>query len=145
VLARGRMFVADIVEGYGVIVQGSNAPTDVEWDEVLAFYQTMLAADRLRVLVYTEGAAPNASQRGKLQDQLGKKKMIFAVITPSAWARAVGTAVSWFVPNVAMFHPNELEKALDHLGVAAQTRAGIRERFDQLRGALQGLPGVAAR
>ena len=144
-IVQGRMFVADMVEDYGVIVQGSEAPTDAEWDEVLAFYRDMIAAGRLRVLVFTDGAAPNASQRGKLQDQLGKKKMTFSVMTQSAWARAVGSAVSWFVPNVAMFSPNELEKALDHLTVPPQLRSRMREKLDELRTLLPRLPKVASR
>src|SRR5690242_948591 len=113
--SEGKSFVAELVSGIGVMVQGKEALPDDDWDRILEFYRQLVSVNVTRCVVYTDGSAPSAAQRGKLQAMLGKVKITFAVLTPSAWARAVGAAISWLVPNVAMFKPTELDKAFEHL------------------------------
>jgi hypothetical protein len=131
--SEGKTFVAEVVEGIGVMVQGKAPLPDDEWDRILEFYRHLMSLNSLRCIVYTDGSAPTASQRGKLQSMLGKAKITFAVLTPSAWARAVGAAISWFVPNVGMFKPTELDNAFDHLQVQPKEREALRSAIDRLR------------
>jgi hypothetical protein len=112
-----RSFAAKRVHDVLVYVHGAAAPSDEEWDSVLAHYDAPQANLPLRTLVYTEGAAPNAAQRARLNTKLGARRVRIAVLTPSALARAAGTAVHWFRPEVSIFGPRDIERALAHLVV----------------------------
>ena len=73
--------IATRTGGVIVYVHTADAPSDVEWDLAMGYFE---AADlkHLRVLVYTDGAAPNASQRARLNGLLGSNKLPMAVLTP---------------------------------------------------------------
>ena len=88
-----KSFLARRVRNVIIYVHTADTPSDVEWDTVLSFYNNANDEQQLRTLVYTEGAAPNASQRARLNDCLGARRVRIAVLTPSALARAAGTAV----------------------------------------------------
>jgi hypothetical protein len=138
--SEGKSFVAEVVGGVGLMVQGKDPIPDDEWDRILEFYRQLVSMSSTRCLVYTDGSAPTATQRGKLQTMLGKTKITFAVLTPSAWARAVGAAISWFVPSVGMFKPTELDKAFDHLQAKPEEREGLRATLERLRRTFEGTP-----
>jgi len=118
-----------------VYVHTAEAPSDVEWDLAMRFFE---AADLkyLRVLVYTDGAAPNASQRARLNGLLGSNKLPMAVLTPSVLARAAGTAISWFNPNLRIFGPDDYEAAFKHLGASADERSALRALVERFKGDL---------
>ncbi|HVJ21900.1 MAG TPA: hypothetical protein VM686_41130 [Polyangiaceae bacterium] len=115
---------------YVVYVHTAESPSDEEWDLAMRFYE---AADvsRLKTLVYTDGAAPNAAQRGRLNAALGGHKLLMALLTPSVFARAAGTAISWFNPNVRVFGPGDFDAALRHLAASPEegaTLSGLVEK-----------------
>lgn len=112
-----KSFVARRVENVLVYAHGSAAPSDDEWDSVLALYDEPGTSQQLCTLVYTAGAAPNAAQRARLNAKLGPKRVRIAVLTPSTLARAAGTAVHWFRPEVCIFGPTNVDGAIAHLGV----------------------------
>jgi hypothetical protein len=103
----------------------------LEWERVLSFYDEPEVARDPRTLVYTQGAAPNAAQRARLNEKLGKRRVRIAVLTPSALARAAGTAVHWFRPEVRIFRPSETDAAIKHLevtpDVAFELSSALRE------------------
>jgi hypothetical protein len=55
------------------------------------------------------------------------------VLTPSALARAAGTAISWFNPSIKMFDPEALERALDHLDATRAQRDLLARTLGELR------------
>src|SRR5687767_3375736 len=93
---RSDTMVVGFVGRYVVFVHGKAAPGDDEWEQSLSFYREAPDARQVRALVYTEGGAPNAAQRAKLNAVLGGRKLPIAVLTTSSIARAAGTAISWF-------------------------------------------------
>jgi hypothetical protein len=117
-----------------VFAHGKEAPTDGEWDALLDLFR--IAAEEsgaLRVLVYTEGGAPNARQRSALNDVLAGSKPRVVLLTPSAAARAVGVAISWFNPQLKVYPGDELSRALDHLGVNQGERKILTQALTELR------------
>jgi hypothetical protein len=110
-----------------VFVHGESAPTDAEWDQVIALYEQSPRLEEIRMFVHTLGAAPNAAQRGRLNAALGKTKPLTSIVTSSAVARAAGTALAWFNPSFRAFGPDEVERALDHLELDARERADVLE------------------
>lgn len=116
-----------------VFVHGKEAPSDVEWDELLALFRAVPDITRARVLVFTLGGAPDARQRAKLHQLLGETKPPIAVLTPSALARAAGTAISWFNPRLRVFDPDDVERALDHLDAVRADRQALIHAMGDLR------------
>lgn len=128
-----------------VYVHTADAPSDVEWDQAMRFFE---APDlrHLRVLVYTDGAAPNVSQRARLNGLLGSNKLPMAVLTPSVLARAAGTAISWFNPNLRVYGPDDYEAAFKQLNASADERTALRtlvERFKAELGVRRAVAGQA--
>ena len=117
-----------------VFVHASEAPSDAEWEELLSLFRAASEEGRLRVLVYTEGGAPNARQRALLNEILAGLKPRVAVLTTSAAARAVGVAISWFNPDLRVFAGDELGRGLDHLDVNQGERRILTQALKELRG-----------
>ena len=116
-----------------VFVHASEAPSDAEWDEALVLFRAVPDVARIRALVFSSGGAPDARQRARLHTVLGKTKATIAVLTPSALARAAGTAIAWFVPGLRIFDPDDVERALDHLDAARPERPGLTRALAELR------------
>ncbi|WP_146660969.1 hypothetical protein [Enhygromyxa salina] len=72
----------------------------------------------LRMLVITDGGAPNALQRSALFTQLLEGKVKSAVVTTvlaNRFKRGIATAIFWLNPNFRAFGPDQLDQALAHL------------------------------
>jgi hypothetical protein len=115
-----------------VFVHGAIAPTDSEWDRSMDLLRKV-EASRLRLFVWTEGAAPNAGQRAKLKQATEGSKPPTAVLTDSVLARAAGTAIAWFNPEFRVFAQSALDAALDHLKLDGPARADVVQALDQMR------------
>jgi hypothetical protein len=116
-----------------VFVHGPDSPSDGEWDEAMVLFRAVPDVARIRVLVFTGGGAPDARQRAKLHTALGKTKATIAVLTPSALARAAGTAIAWFNPGLRVFDPDDIERAFDHLDAARAERPVLSRTLAELR------------
>ena len=129
-----------------VFVHGDIAPSVEEWDACTAAFHAHPDLQRVCILVYTEGAAPNAKQRAQLNEALQNAKPRIAILTPSSFARAAATALSWFNPRMRVFEPAAIESAFDHLDANAderfQLRVLLRELQYELRRASSAPPGV---
>ncbi|NUP09682.1 MAG: hypothetical protein HOW73_26860 [Polyangiaceae bacterium] len=116
------------------MVHTADAPSDTEWDAMLAFLRTHWPA---RVLVFTEGGGPTTLQRGRLNDALGKDVMSTAVVTSSAVVRGIVTALSWFNPGIKTFSPDGAAAALRYLGVPAEERHELMRRVSKMSSELK--------
>jgi hypothetical protein len=128
-----RSFASRRVREIVVFVLSRQAPTDAEWDEMLVIYRQLARPTLPCALVYTAGGAPNAKQRASLRD-VGSARI--AVLTASAVARAAGVAVSWFNPEIRIYGPHDVEKALNHLDVPEAERRELRQALAELQRAL---------
>lgn len=131
-----KSFAARRVHNVILYVHTAAPPTEDDWDGVLGYYQEALDVKDLRTLVYTDGAAPNASQRARLNAVLGARRVRIAVLTPSALARAAGTAIGWFRPEVRVFGATDFGKAMEHLSVAGEAAADVGRVLDELKAEL---------
>jgi hypothetical protein len=138
---RGKSMVATRHGSLVIYVHTAEAPNDDEWDRALRFFESKDPG--LRALVYTEGAAPNAAQRARLNAALGGNKVAIAVLTPSVVARAAGTAIGWFNPNLRVFGPTDFDLALKHIRATPQEGAELRALIEKLKDEL-GLPRSVA-
>jgi hypothetical protein len=116
-----------------VCVHSADAPSDAEWDVILGMFGAAADLRMVRVLVFTLGGAPNARQRSKLNSLVGSERPRIAVLTPSAIARAAGTAISWFIPTLKMFDTDELDSALGHLDATRLDRDALTRTLSELR------------
>jgi hypothetical protein len=129
---RTSSIATEAIGDHVVVVHSATAPTDVEWQKNVEL-QTSLPAGRARVLVWTDGGAPNAKQRAMLSAALKGGQPLTAVLTPSKVVQTVSVAISWFNPRLRVFSPNELELALDHLNIVGPHRQQIKDLLARLR------------
>ena len=126
----------EMVGDFVVVAQATESPGDEEWRRNIAL-QTSIPAERVRVLVWTDGGAPNAKQRAALAAALKGTQPLSAVVTPpSSIARAVGTAIRWFNPQLGVFSHEDIEAALNHLGVQGLDRQRLVDTVYRLRAEL---------
>jgi hypothetical protein len=140
---RTSSIASEVVGDHVVVVHAVDAPTDEEWRQNVAL-QTSLPPDRARVLVWTDGGAPNAKQRALLNAALKGGQPLTAVLTPSKAGQAVGVAISWFNPRLRIFAPTEIELALDHLNILGSDRWVLKDTLARLRQELLRLPTTFA-
>lgn len=115
--ARGRV---------SIVVHGSAAPTDDEWDRYLADVKALPRIRELRVLVYSFGGGPTSFQRQKLHRQGGGHGPPVAILANrSTQMRTASTALSWFNGNVAVFEPARIDEASAHLGLTGPELAPV--------------------
>lgn len=122
-----------LVGDYLVFVHTAVAPTDDEWKELLTKLRVARDKRRVRVLVYTQGGAPNARQRALLNQAVEHVQPPIAVVTHSNTARAAGTAIGWFNPRIKVFDPSEQERAFDHLDANSAERKLLSLALRELR------------
>jgi hypothetical protein len=128
------------VESTIVCAHTERGPSDDEWSGFLTCLAEIRDPSAARVLVHTDGGAPNAHQRALLKAQCGSVSPPIAVLTPSSGARAIATAISWFIPTIRVFRPEDINGALRHLGVSASRVALLRRTLAELRTDLRWLP-----
>ena len=68
----------------------------------------------------------------KLNAKLGKRRVRIAVLTPSPLARAAGTAVHWFRPEVCVFGPSNVDSAMAHLDVSPELARQLKDVLKDL-------------
>lgn len=114
-----------------VLVHSVRPPAEDEWLSYIEFLERHRGL-ATTILVFSEGGAPDVTQRAKLKDTLSSH-MPTAVLTHSAIARGVVTAISWFYPRIRAFAPNDVEGALKWLQVGVSYFDEIRRLLHTLR------------
>jgi hypothetical protein len=116
-------------------------PPRDEWDAAMGEFQahmraTELPPERLRGLVFTDGAAPNARQRNQLRDLTQGARLKISVVTTvlsNPIKQGVATALQWMNPATAFFLPSQTREALAHLDLAGDLRVLWNEALDLQR------------
>lgn len=107
-----------------VLVHRTQAPSDEDWE---AYVDGVWSLDQhhaeTRTLVLTDGAGPNALQRGVLIDRVESSGSgLSAIVSGSKKARLILTAISWFVADLKFFRPDELSSAFAFLELEADEK-----------------------
>jgi hypothetical protein len=129
-----------------VLFHSSRAPTNDEWDSILAMLErTMRAHGAVQIIVLTEGGPPSATQRAALTRILAGGKSRSAVLTQSKAARAIVTALRWWNPTIVSFSPDDLASAMAFLRIEPERKGTIERTLVELRDEVaRSLPKVGA-
>ena len=110
-----------IVGSLHIVVVGEKDPTTADWntylDAIRLTEKNGVDVSELRTLVFSDGAGPNAQQRKAVADYLKGRPSPLAIVTGVTIMRGVITALGWFNSQVRAFAPEQLEEALQYLGV----------------------------
>jgi hypothetical protein len=123
-----------------LLAHDEHRPTDDEWRSWLRAYETR--SPRIRgVLVRSLGGGPSSSQRKELVEAMEAQtiRTPTAILTSSAIARGVLTALSWFLSAERLprtFTLDDVVAALTFLGVDAASEGGVRAELARLAGSL---------
>lgn len=114
-----------------ILVCGVAPPSDQDWGQLASVMGKNLHD---RALVLSLGGGPSAKQRKQLMDAShGRAAQIpCAILTDSVMVRGITTAISWFVPEVRSFRPEEIEPALQYLRVTTPA-SEVRKVIDELK------------
>jgi hypothetical protein len=124
------------VDRWVVVVHGDAPPSDEDWDGYVSFLMEAIVGRR--GLVITEGAGPNGRQRERLVALPQVTASPFAVVTSSAVARGIVTALSWLGQSVKAFSPAKIDDALHHLEVPPDLRPWMLKQIASMRSELGG-------
>lgn len=124
---------------YSLVVHSEDPPASEDWDVFITERGEHPTDITAPTLIYSAGGGPNSMQRGQLESLMNEKNakhLRVAVVTPSRLVRGIGTAVSWFQPNLKVFAPADLEKAYEHLDMAGELRQQCQARLQEMAGQL---------
>lgn len=129
-----------------VLVHTEKNPTNDEWQRFLDELRRV-GVKQARVLVRTEGAAPDTLQRQQFNDLLAGHPLPLAVLSDSRVVRGVGTALRWFNPAIRVLPSADLAGALAHVRVAPSEHDAVLRTLGELRAELYpaGAAGSSAR
>jgi hypothetical protein len=121
-----------------LVVHAAAPPDAEEWSRYCDQACTAKAktGGALKTLVISEhDAGPNAGQRVEYKKKVAGTSNRIAVVTSGSVTRAILTAMSWFNPNMKAFELDQLQPALDYLGVrlGPELRAAIHDLKTYLR------------
>ena len=132
-----------LVAQTSVNVYTAELPSDEEWDTYLRYRVAHI--DKIEgVLVYTKGGSSTIQQRERLNRLPARIANIQgAVVTSSAYVRAMYRATQTTYSNWRLFSEAEWGAAFDHLGIEPSGRAALFSAVGALASKL-GLPGPVA-
>jgi hypothetical protein len=100
-----------------VTVHTAEVPSDEDWGQYVAGVDDYLPLEDQRVLVVSAGGGPNGKQRRMMTDALNGARVPVAIVTNSLFMRGAGIAVSWFNPSLKVLRPEDLDRAINYLGL----------------------------
>jgi hypothetical protein len=105
-----------------VTVHTEVVPSDEDWAEYMTGIDGYLPLEGQRVFVASAGGGPNGVQRKMVTDALQGAKVPVAILTNSWLMRGAAIAVRWFNPSLAVFAPEAMEQAFEHLQLTTWER-----------------------
>jgi hypothetical protein len=114
-----------------VMVQNDKTPTDNEWNEFLQIVDQ--DPHGLRLFVMTDGGAPSADQRKRLEGALRSAQPLVAAVSDSLKVRFVAATIALFHSTHGSFTKSEKQKAYDHLRLEKSERQQIDVAIEELK------------
>jgi hypothetical protein len=120
-----------------LLVQAAVDPSAEDWECFLDHTAAAMAEDhgRCRVIVFTAGGKPDATQRSRAlaRGWSQSRRSPVAVLSDDRLVRGVITVFAWFGLNIRAVRPSRLEEAFLHLGLGPEERAWVvaeRQRLE---------------
>lgn len=126
-----------------VLVHTSAPPDRSEWHDYVRDLKRIGANQNQRVIVRSYGGGPDGAQRKLLTDVKGQREVPASILTNSVLARAVATAISWFIPQLKVFGVAAFEPACAFLELSPAERARASEALHALEVEL-GIRGLSS-
>jgi hypothetical protein len=134
------------VQGIRVAHHNKDEPTDLDWSDVLAWTRDRCARPGVaKFLIVTDGGGPNAKQRSEFAKAVERRKTRTAIITGSAIARSILTAMQWFTPTIRGFAPGDIDAAFAYLEIAPADYERFVAVIGELRTELAASAGASQR
>lgn len=114
-----------------VLAHTDKNPSNDEWQAFLSEIRR-ITPQRVRVLVRTEGAAPDSLQRQQFNDLLAGTPVPLAVLSDSRIVQGVGTALRWFNPMMRVLPSRDLAGALAHVKVSSSEHDAVLKALREL-------------
>lgn len=121
--------------------QGASEPSDQDWKEflrLLAAQRREFEAQQLKILVHTDGGAPQAEQRKQLAETLGDYHPRVACISNSVKVRFASVLITLFQRNYRQFSVSEKKLALAHLELTPAQCVFADRTLEEFEGMITG-------
>lgn len=115
-----------------VTVHTEAVPDNEEWADYISQADAYLPLEDQRILVVSAGGGPNGTQRKMVVDVLKGARVPVAILTNSWLMRGSGVAVSWFNPSLKVFGPDDLDAAIQYLGLTTWERVESARALEEL-------------
>ncbi len=117
-----------------ICVNSAKNPEDEEWQAYVLEGRAMLARyGEIRVLVFSLGGGPNASQRSQINEEFKDRPQRVAVMLNSLLVRGMVTALSWFNSQIRAFNLEQIDQACTHLGLSPLEARQVQESLHSLK------------
>ena len=119
-----------------VVLHGKQSPSRLEWQRYLSdlLPNGALLHEERRIVVVSNGGAPDGEQRRQMAEVVGKwKKPPLALLTDSPIVRGMVAALRIFNPSMRAFRRDELASACLFLELAPGEAARVTELVAELR------------
>jgi hypothetical protein len=123
-----------------VVVHSAQAPSASEWAAYIDTWQVFasaIAVESVRTLVFTDGGAPDAEQRARLNNVLAGRPTPVAVLSDSFVVRSVCSTLSMFNRGLKVFSPGRLAEAMQFLGLQPSEQSAAMVALQQMKSALK--------
>ena len=115
--------------GLFILLHTHLPPADSEWhpynQELVRVDQTV-GIEKCGTIVFTDGGSPGGPQRKLVADLLKGRASICAVVTANPLVRGAVTALSWFNSKIKAFPPDQVDAALEYIGVQSHEIGLVR-------------------
>ncbi|AKT40514.1 STAS/SEC14 domain-containing protein [Chondromyces crocatus] len=119
-----------------LFVHNGVSPDEAEWNEATKGALNVPDPQHIRTLVFTDGGGPSNTTRAQTEGILRGRPSAVAVVTDSAWVRALVKVQGLTNPRNRAFSPREIQEAYWHLGLTADeitwSELQVREMRRQL-------------
>lgn len=122
---------------FTLTVHTERVPSEEEWTQYISQVRDHMPLEEQRALVVSAGGGPNGTQRKAMVTALEGAKVPVAILSNSLLMRSAATAVSWFNPQLKVFGPNDLEPAIDYLGLTPWERTETRNTLVEFQATLR--------
>jgi hypothetical protein len=120
-----------------IYASAKRPPTDADWSEYMAWMQRSLPpGGRVSALIVERHDGPNAAQRRLISEITSRVTFSASVVTHSAIARGVLTALNWFKSGYQAFPPEKLELAIASLQLDPVSTDQVRQALRRLQSEL---------
>lgn len=141
----GRDFNFEFLDSRRIIMlHGLHPPPADGWREYLQHLRNHDVTN-LGLLAFTNGGAPDPTQRHELNSVLQGRHFARAIVHCSVLVRGVVAAVSWFSSGVAAFAPNDWHAAAAHAGFHRAELARVGRTVSRMHARMNhGIPWLEA-